>query len=74
MLLFGTAILADFTLMYIGFGATGRDYIFNGPGLGPVGKRTSPLLCLPALATGAVFLLLSMMFRNPTPAAMLVLG
>ncbi len=32
------------------------------------------IIVLACLGYGAVFLLLSMMFRNPTPAAMLVLG
>lgn len=73
ILLFATAIIADFTLMYAGFGAAGRDYIFNGPGLGQLGAYLA-IVVLACLGYGAVFLLLSMIFRNPTPAAMLVLG
>ena len=73
ILLFGSAIIADFALMYSGFGAAGRDYIFNGPGLGQLGAYLA-IVVLACLGYGAVFLLLSMMFRNPTPAAMLVLG
>jgi len=71
--LFGSAIVADFTLMYLGFGAAGRDYIFNGPGLGQL-EAYLIIVVLACLGYGAVFLLLSMIFRNPTPAAMLVLG
>ena len=71
--LFGSAIVADFALMYAGFGAAGRDYIFNGPGLGQL-EAYLLIVVLACLGYGAVFLLLSMMFRNPTPAAMLVLG
>jgi ABC-type transport system involved in multi-copper enzyme maturation permease subunit len=73
ILLFGSAIVADFALMYVGFGAAGRDYIFNGPGLGQLGAYLA-IVVLACLGYGAVFLLLSMMFRNPMPAAMLVLG
>ena len=73
ILLFGSAIIADFALMYSGFGAAGRDYIFNGPGLGQLGAYLA-IVVLACLGYGAVFLLLSMMFRNPMPAAMLVLG
>jgi len=73
ILLFGSAIVADFALMYAGFGAAGRDYIFNGPGLGQLGAYLA-IVVLACLGYGAVFLLLSMMFRNPMPAAMLVLG
>jgi ABC-type transport system involved in multi-copper enzyme maturation permease subunit len=71
--LFGTAIIADFALMYAGFGAAGQDYIFNGPGLGQL-EAYLGIIVLACLGYGAVFLLLSMMFRNPTPAAMIVLG
>jgi ABC-type transport system involved in multi-copper enzyme maturation permease subunit len=71
--LFGTAIIADFALMYAGFGAAGQDYVFNGPGLGQL-EAYLGIIVLACLGYGAVFLLLSMMFRNPTPAAMIVLG
>ncbi len=73
LLLFGSAILADFALMYVGFGPAGRDYVFDGPGLGQL-QAYLLIVVLACLGYGAVFLLLSMMFRNPTPAAMLVLG
>jgi hypothetical protein len=73
VLLFGSAIVADFALMYAGYGAAGRDYIFNGPGMGQL-EAYLLITVLACLGYGAVFLLLSMMFRNPMPAAMLVLG
>jgi len=73
ILLFGSAIIADFALMYAGFGAAGRDYIFNGPGLGQL-EAYLAIVVLACLGYGAVFLLLSMMFRNPIPAAMIFLG
>ena len=73
LVLFGSAIIADFALMYVAFGAAGQDYVFNGPGLGQL-EAYLAIIILACLGYGAVFLLLSMMFRNPTPAAMLVLG
>jgi ABC-type transport system involved in multi-copper enzyme maturation permease subunit len=73
LLLFGAAISMDFGLIYVGFGAAGRDYVFNGPGLGQL-EAYLAIVVLACLGYGAVFLLLSMMFRNPTPAAMLVWG
>ena len=73
LLLFGSAIIADFALMYAGYGSSGRDYVFNGPGFGQL-EAYIAIVVLACLGYGAVFLLLSMMFRNPTPAAMLVLG
>jgi hypothetical protein len=50
--------------MYAGFGAAGRDYIFNGPGLGQL-EAYLAIIVLACLGYGAVFLLLSMMFRIP---------
>ena len=73
VLLFGAAISICFALIYAGFGAAGRDYIFNGPGLGQL-EAYLAIVALACLGYGAVFLLLSMIFRNPTPAAMLVWG
>ena len=73
LLLFGAAITADFVLIYVGFGAAGRDYVFDGPGLGQW-EAYLAIIILACLGYGAIFLLLSMMFRNPTPAALLVWG
>jgi ABC-type transport system involved in multi-copper enzyme maturation permease subunit len=73
LLLFGVAVLADFALLYVGFGAAGQDYILHGPGLAQLGDYLL-IVSLACLGYGAVFLLLSMTFRNPTPAAMLVMG
>ncbi len=73
LLLFGAAITANFVLIYVGFGAAGRDYVFHGPGLGQWESYLA-IIVLACLGYGAIFLLLSMMFRNPTPAALLVWG
>lgn len=73
VMLFGSAIIAGFALMYASYGAAGQDYIFNGPGLGQL-EAYLLVVVLGCIGYGAVFLLLSMVFRNPTPAAMLVLG
>jgi hypothetical protein len=71
--LFGTAIIAGFVLLYAGYGAAGQDYVLNGPGLGQLESYLVVVL-LGCLGYGAVFLMLSLIFRNPTPAAMLVMG
>ena len=71
VLLFCTAIAADFALMYAGYGVAGRDYVFNGPGAHQL-EAYLLIVALACLGYGAVFLLLSMIFSNPTPAAMLV--
>jgi hypothetical protein len=59
--------------MYLPCGALGRDYLINGPGLDQL-EAYVLIIVLACLGYGAVFLLLSMMFRNPTPAALLFLG
>jgi ABC-type transport system involved in multi-copper enzyme maturation permease subunit len=73
LLLFGSAMIFSFALMYLPYGAAGHDYVFNGPGLGQL-EAYLAIVALACLGYGAVFLLLSMVFRNPTPAAMIVLG
>ncbi len=73
VLLFETAMVANIALMYGPFGAAGRDYVFHGAGLAQ-SEAYLVIVPLACLGYGAVFLLLSMMFKNPTPAAMLVLG
>lgn len=71
--LFGSAIIANFVLIYIGYGPAGTDYMFNGAGMGQL-EAYLVIVVLACLGYGSVFLLLSMMFRNPTPAALLVFG
>lgn len=73
VLLFGLAILLDFALMYAGYGAAGRDYLSAGPGLVQL-MAYLLITVLACLGYGAVFLLFSMVFRNPAPAAVLLLG
>ena len=73
LVLFGTAMVVNFALVYLGFGPAGEDYVFNGPGMGQL-EAYLVIVVLACLGYGSVFLLLSMMFRNPTPAALLVFG
>ena len=71
--LFGLATIVDFVLMYLGFGAAGWDFMLHGPGLGQI-EAYLLIVVLACLGYGAIFLLLSLMFRNPMPGAMLLLG
>jgi len=73
VLLFASAMALDFALTYAGFGPAGQDYVLNGPGWGQL-QAYLAIIMLACLGYGAVFLLLSMIFRNPIPAAMLFLG
>lgn len=73
VVLFGGAVIADFVLMYAGYGAAGQDYMWHGPGLGQL-EAYLLIAVLASLGYGSIFLLLSLMFRNPMPGAMLLLG
>lgn len=70
MLIFGLAITVCFALMY-GHFPQGRAFLADGPGL----RHLAAYLGVTALACvgyGAVFLALSVIFRNPVIPAMLV--
>lgn len=72
IVLFETAILACFSLTYIRLGSAGRSYVFDGPGLGQLGSYFL-VTALACLGYGAVFLALSLLFKNPIiPGAMLM--
>jgi len=73
VVLFGAAVIADFVLMYAAYGAAGRDFMLHDPGLGQL-EAYLLIVVLACLGYGAIFLLLSLMFRNPMPGAMLLLG
>jgi ABC-type transport system involved in multi-copper enzyme maturation permease subunit len=73
VMVFGAAMIADFALMYAGYGAAGQDYMLHGPGLGQI-EAYLLITVLACLGYGSIFLLLSLMFRNPMPGAMLLLG
>jgi ABC-type transport system involved in multi-copper enzyme maturation permease subunit len=73
VLVFGSAILLNFLLMYGPYGSAGSYFIFHGPGLGQLAAYLA-ITVLACLGYGAIFLLLSMVFRNPIPGAMLLLG
>jgi ABC-type transport system involved in multi-copper enzyme maturation permease subunit len=70
---FGLSVLLCFTLAYGHFGAAGQAFVFQGPGLGHL---TSYLLVtvLACLGYGAIFLALSLLFKNPIlPGAVVLL-
>ena len=73
VVLFGGAVLVDFVLMYAGYGAAGGDYIMHGQGFGQI-EAYLLITVLACLGYGSIFLLLSLMFRNPMPGALLIWG
>jgi ABC-type transport system involved in multi-copper enzyme maturation permease subunit len=71
--LFETAILACVFLMYSRFGAAGKSYVFDGPGLGQLGSYLL-VTALACLGYGAVFLALSLLFKNPIIPGVVIMG
>jgi ABC-type transport system involved in multi-copper enzyme maturation permease subunit len=73
LLLFETAVLACFAVMYLHWGEAGTNYVFNGPGLAQI-LAYMLITALACLGYGAIFLLFSMLMKNPAPAALMLLG
>ena len=73
LVLFESAVFISFVLIYIRFAEAGRQYVLDGPGLS---QLFSYLLvtALACLGYGAIFLLFSMLMKNPAPAALLFMG
>jgi ABC-type transport system involved in multi-copper enzyme maturation permease subunit len=71
--LFEIAVFACFYLMYSRFGSLGKAYVFGGPGLGQL-ESYLLVTALACLGYGAVFLALSMLFKNPIVPGVVILG
>src|SRR3954469_23741303 len=72
-LIFGAATLLCFIFMYGHFGPAGQHFVFDGPGL----QHLSAYLTIVVLACfgyGAIFLALSLLFRNPIIPGAFVFG
>lgn len=71
-LVFSASVIVCFAFCYGHFGAPGRAYVFNGPGLGYL---MSYLLVtvLACLGFGSLFLALSLVFKNPILPGIVVL-
>lgn len=72
-IIFTLSMLACFYLTYSRFGAAGRSYIFDGPGLGQLGSYLLAM-ALACIGYGAVFLALSLLFKNPIIPGAVLLG
>jgi ABC-type transport system involved in multi-copper enzyme maturation permease subunit len=71
--LFEVAVLASFYLFYSRYGAAGRSYLFEGPGLGQLGSYLL-VAALACLGYGSLFLALSLVFKNPIVPGAILLG
>ena len=68
---FGAGTLTSFCLMYIHFDA-GQDFVRNGPGLAHL-RAYLLVATLACLGYGAVFLAMSLLFKNPIVPAVVLL-
>lgn len=66
ILIFGAGVLTSFALMY-GHFAAGRDFVTNGPGLAHL-RGYLLVTALACLGYSAVFLAMSLLFKNPVVA------
>jgi ABC-type transport system involved in multi-copper enzyme maturation permease subunit len=73
IVLFESAILACFCLVYSRLGSAGRSYVFDGPGLSQLGSYVL-VTALACLGYGAVFLALSLLFKNPIIPGVMLMG
>ena len=71
--LFETAVVACVFLMYSRFGSAGKSYVLDGPGLGQLGSYLL-VTALACLGYGAVFLALSVLFKNPIIPGVVIMG
>ena len=71
--LFGGAVLVCFLGMYLPYGSAGQQFIFDGPGKAQLYAYLG-ITILACLGYGALFLLFSMLMKNPTPAALVLMG
>ncbi|HYY72841.1 MAG TPA: hypothetical protein VE778_04550 [Candidatus Bathyarchaeia archaeon] len=71
--LFETAVLSCFYLAYARFGFEGSSYVFDGPGLGQLGSYLL-VTALACVGYGAVFLPLSLLFKNPIVPGIVLMG
>mgnify|MGYP005811377511 CR=1 FL=1 len=71
--LFEAAVVGSFVLLYSNFGPAGWQYMFDGPGLSQLLAYVL-ITALACLGYGAIFLLFSMLLKNPIPAALALMG
>ncbi len=70
---FGTGVAASFYLIYAHFGPAGMQFISTGPGQQHI-RAYLLVTVLACMGYGAVFLALSMVFKNPMMPGIVMLG
>lgn len=70
--IFGVAVFLACAIMWGHFGAAGREFVFQGPGLGHLGSYLG-VTVLACIGYGSVFLLMGLLFNNPIIPAVVIL-
>ncbi len=70
---FGLGIASSFVLIYLASGPAGVQYMFDGPGMGQI-ETYLGITLLACIGYGAIFLTLSMIFKNPIVPGIVLLG
>ena len=73
IVLFGAGVLLSFSLVYWHFAARGYDYVFHGPGLHQLAVYLG-VTALACIGYGAIFLTLTIIFKNPIVPGIAMLG
>lgn len=73
VMLFGSGVLLSFISVYWHFGHSGYDYVFRGSGLSQLAAYLG-ITVLACLGYGAVFLTLTIVFKNPVIPGVVWLG
>ena len=73
VMMFGLSFFLCFALVYLHIGAPGRAFVLHGPGLAQLGMYML-VVVLACLGYGAMFLALSLVFRNPIVPGAILLG
>jgi len=73
IVLFGSSVLLSFYFMYVHLGTAGKTYVFEGPGLHQLWAYLL-VTTLASVGYGALFLALSLIFKNPIVPGALVMG
>jgi ABC-type transport system involved in multi-copper enzyme maturation permease subunit len=72
-LIFSAGVLLSFSLLYWHFAARGYDYVFRGPGLEQLAIYLG-ITALSCIGYGAIFLTLTIIFKNPIIPGICLLG
>jgi ABC-type transport system involved in multi-copper enzyme maturation permease subunit len=70
--IFGASVLLAFIFMYGHFGAAGKAFVFDGPGLGHLAAYLA-VTVLACIGYGSLFLALSLLTKNPILPGIVVL-